>query len=204
SGELASGEGLAERPSRRRDVVRHDGSAVAGGHRERQRLPVEQRAALPVLAPVPRHGLPPRLPSPAGLHRHRVHVAGAAHVAHQHQVEVGVPVDGEPHPSLPPARHPAVGDGDDAGLEAGDAEEGGLGEVEVVERRVAPAAAVAGERVVGRAQVGGRHHDGLAGRRRQAPPPVAAAAAAAPQLEAGAAAQPVPEHHRAQRRRVRA
>jgi hypothetical protein len=30
----------------------------------------------------------------------------------------------------------------------------------VVERRVAPAAVVVGERVVGRAEVGGRHPDG--------------------------------------------
>jgi hypothetical protein len=75
-------------------------------------------------------------------------------------------------------------------------EEGGFGHVEVRARRVAPAAVVAGEAVVGRAEVGGRHGDGA----RQARPPGVVAA----QLVAGAARRAVVEQRRAQRRRVRA
>jgi hypothetical protein len=160
--------------------------AVAGGDPEGERLPVEARAALPVLAPVPGHAPPPRPGACAAPHGHGAHVAGAAHVADQHQVEVGVAVHGEAHAAPPPAGHPAVGDGDDAGAVPGDAEERRLRQVEVPQRRVAPPAGAAGERVVGRAEVGGRHHDGAARRARPA-------AAGAPQLEARAAAQTAAE-----------
>ena len=89
---------------------------------------------------------------------------------------------------------PPVLHGHDAGAGLGDPGEHRLGEVEVRLRRVAPPAVVVGERVVGRAEVGGRHHGG-AGQ--------AAAAAGAPDLEARAAAPPVVEQRGAQRRRVR-
>jgi hypothetical protein len=92
---------------------------------------------------------------------------------------------------------PAVGDGNNAGPVERDALEHGLRHVEVGARRVAPAAVVGGERVVGRAEVGGRHHDG-ARQARVAPAPRRVAA----HLEAGAAAEPVVEERRAQRRRV--
>lgn len=57
--ELAAAVGLSERPPRRDNVVGDDGEAVAGGYLEGECLAVEARAALPVLAPVPGHGLPP-------------------------------------------------------------------------------------------------------------------------------------------------
>jgi len=91
---------------------------------------------------------------------------------------------------------PPVGDGHDAGAVLRDLEEGRLRHVEVRARRVAPAAVVAGEAVVGRAEVGGRHGDGA----RQARLPVVVAA----QLVAGPARRAVVEQRRAQRRRVRA
>jgi hypothetical protein len=72
----------------------------------------------------------------------------------------------------------------------------------VAERRVAPPAGVAGERVVGRAEVGGCHHDGGPRHARGGRRP--AAAAGALELEARAAAQPAAEERRAQRRRLRA
>ena len=75
-------------------------------------------------------------------------------------------------------------------------EEGRLGHVEVRAGRVAPAAVVAGEAVVGRAEVGGRHGDGA----RQARTP----GVVAPQLVARPARRAVVEQRRAQRRRVRA
>lgn len=57
--ELASQIRLPEAPVRWRDVHRGDGEAVAGGDAEREGLAVEVAAALPVLAPVAAHRLPP-------------------------------------------------------------------------------------------------------------------------------------------------
>jgi hypothetical protein len=92
---------------------------------------------------------------------------------------------------------PAVGDGDNAGPVERDALEHGLRHVEVGAGRVAPAAVVGGERVVGRAEVGGGDDDGARKAR-----VAAAASAVAPHLEAGAAAEAVVEERRAQRRGV--
>jgi hypothetical protein len=103
--ELAAFVGLAELPAGRRDVVAGDGAAVAGGDLEGEALAVEERVALPVLAPVAGHGLPP---GAGALDGDGPHVADAGHVGHQHQVEVGVAVDGEPDPALLHARHPAM------------------------------------------------------------------------------------------------
>ncbi|KAB8084081.1 hypothetical protein EE612_006543, partial [Oryza sativa] len=189
--ELAALEGLAELPAGRHDVVAGDGAAVADGDLEGEALAVEVGVALPVLAPVAGHGLPP---GAGPLDRHGLHVAWAGHVGHKNQVEVGVPVDGEPDPALLHARHPSVGDGHDAGAVHADLEEGRLGHVEVGARRVAPAAVVVGERVVRRAQVGGGDGDAA----RQAPLPIVVA----PQLVARPARRAVVEQHRAQRRRV--
>ena len=79
-------------------------------------------------------------------------------------------------------------------------EEHGHGEVEVRAWRVAPAAVVGGERVVWRAEVGGRHQDG--GAPGAAPPPPGLVLAL--ELEARAAAQTLVEQRRAQRRVVHA
>jgi hypothetical protein len=95
---------------------------------------------------------------------------------------------------------PAVGDGDDAGAVLRDVEEHGHGEVEVGAGRVAPPAVVGGQRVVGRAEVGGGDVDG--GAPRVAPPPPGLVLAL--DLEARAAAQPLVEQRRAQRRVVHA
>ncbi|KAG6467191.1 hypothetical protein ZIOFF_074994 [Zingiber officinale] len=89
---------------------------------------------------------------------------------------------------------PSEGDGDDAGSVLCDVEEGRLGHVEVRAGRVAPAAVVAGESGVRRAEVGGRDDDGA----RKTPPRVVVA----PKLVASAATEPIVEQHRAQRRRV--
>lgn len=100
---MASLEGLAELPPGGRDVVAGDGAAVAGGDLEGEALAVEVRVALPVLAPVLGHCLPPRA---RPLDRHRAHVPDPAHVRDQHQVEVGVAVYREPYSSLPRTGHP--------------------------------------------------------------------------------------------------
>ncbi|BAS87106.1 Os03g0822033, partial [Oryza sativa Japonica Group] len=188
-------EGLAEVPSGGCGVPGCGGAAVAAGDAERERLADEDGVGLPVLAPVPRHGHPP---GARPLHARPHDVPGPGHVRDQHQVEVPEPVYREPNPSLLPARHPAVGDGDDAGAVLGDVEEHGHGEVEVGARRVAPAAVVGGEGVVGRAEVGGGDEDGGAPRVAPLPPGLVHAL----DLEARAAALPGVEQRRAQRRVV--
>jgi len=77
STELSPGEGLAEGPTGMGDVVRDDAAAVAGGDPEGERLAVEVGVALPVLAPVSRHGLPP---SPGPFDGHAMHVPRSTHV----------------------------------------------------------------------------------------------------------------------------
>lgn len=57
--ELATAEGLAKGPIRRGNVVRNHRTAVTGGDREREALSDEVAVALPVLAPIPGHWLPP-------------------------------------------------------------------------------------------------------------------------------------------------
>ena len=83
---------------------------------------------------------------------------------------------------------PSIGNGDDSGSVLGNAEEDGLGEVEVEQGRVAAAA--------GRAEVSGGDGD--------YPREARLSVVHAPQLEARPAAQPVVEQCRAQRRCVRA
>jgi hypothetical protein len=104
SSELSPAEGLAEGPAAGRCVVGDDGAAVAGGDAEGQGLSVQERVALPVLAPVARHGLPA---GALALDGHRVHVAGAADVGDEDEVEVGVAVDSEADAALLVARDPA-------------------------------------------------------------------------------------------------
>ncbi|RWW00135.1 hypothetical protein GW17_00036925 [Ensete ventricosum] len=91
---------------------------------------------------------------------------------------------------------PAVGDGDNAGAVLGDLEEHGHGEVEVGAGRVAPAAVIGGESVVGGAEVGGRDEDGRGAA--LAPPGIVRA----PDLKARPTAEPVVEQRSAQRRRL--
>ncbi|BAS82361.1 Os03g0155566, partial [Oryza sativa Japonica Group] len=192
---LVAGECHAEAPPAGHDVVDVERLAAGGCDGEGERLADEPRVALPVGAPVPVQRDPPRA-SP--LHRHRPHRPAPRHVRHQHQLEEVEPSHREPDPSLPPALHPTVEDGDDAGLVDADLEPGGLGHVEVRAGRVAPAAAVAGESPVGRAQVGGR--DGHRGAR---PAPLRRRGGVAHDQVALPARPPVVEQHRAQRRRVR-
>lgn len=98
------GEGHAEGPPPRHDVVHVHRLAAGGGDHEGEPLADERRAALPQRAPVPRHGDPPGV---VPLHRHGPDGAAGGDVGDEHQLEVVEPGDGEPHPSLPGARHPA-------------------------------------------------------------------------------------------------
>ena len=180
---MVSLECLAEAPACGRHVVRRQRPAVAGGHSERQALPVQLPVALPVLAPIPAHGHPSCL---RALDGHRRHVSRAAHVGDEHQVEVGVAVDGEADAALLGAGHAAVEHRHDAAAVHPDLLERRLRHVEVLPRRVAPAAGVAGLGGVGRAEVGGGdHHAGGAA----ANAPLGVGGGVALDLEAGAAAE---------------
>ncbi|KAB8086774.1 hypothetical protein EE612_010298, partial [Oryza sativa] len=190
-------ERLAEPPSGANDVGEDERLAIGDGDPEGEALAGEVGQRVPLGAPVVRHGHPVR--RLGALHVHGLDRAGRPDVGQQHQLEVVVPVDGEPHPALLHARNPLVDDGDDAAAVDADLLPGGLGHVEVGARRVAPAAAVAGEVPVGRAEVGGGDGDGDA---RLAPRPVRLAVA--DELVALPAGEAVVEQRRAERRRPRA
>ena len=91
------------------------------------------------------------------------------------------------------------GGGDDAGAVDANLLPGRLRHVEVRPRRVAPAAVVAGQRVVGRAEVSGGDGDGDAGLAGRQVRPLAVAG----DLVALPARRAVVEERRAQRRRPR-
>lgn len=65
-----------------------------------------------------------------------------------------MPIDCEPYSSLPLTWSSAIDDWDDAGVVLSNAEEDGLGEVKVVEGRVAPAAGVIRKCIIGRTEIG--------------------------------------------------
>lgn len=100
---MSSRKSLAERPASRCDIVGHNGAAVAGSDLEGQALAVEIGVALPVLPPVSRHGLPPCSRTFDG---NCMHIAGSTDVDDEYEVEIGVPVDREPYPTLSVAGHP--------------------------------------------------------------------------------------------------
>ncbi|KAB8086783.1 hypothetical protein EE612_010312, partial [Oryza sativa] len=106
-----------------------------------------------------------------------------------------MPVDGEPHTTLLYTWNPLVDDGDDAGTVNTDLLPGRLRHIEVRPWRVAPAAVVAGEVPVGRAEVGGGDGDRDAG-----PAPLRCPLAVAGDLVALPARRAVVEQRRAQRR----
>lgn len=89
---------------------------------------------------------------------------------------------------------PPEGDGNNPGAILSYLQESGLRQVEVLQRGIAPPTIVVGECVIGRTEVSSSDGDGAA----QAPPWVVIA----PHLVARAAAQPIVEQRRAQRRRV--
>ena len=192
---LAVGEGLAQLPVGSGDVVELEEPAVGGGDTEGDALPGEVAVGLPVGAPVPGHGDPPR---GRALDLHRADGPRPGDVEDEHELEVPVAVDGEAHAAGPGAGHPLVEDRDDAAAVDADLLPRRLGHVEVLPRRVAPPAVVAGLGVVGRAQVGGGDGHRHA---RLAPPAVLLVALHLVALPARRAAV---EHRQAQRRRVRA
>ncbi|RWV92876.1 hypothetical protein GW17_00044707 [Ensete ventricosum] len=167
--ELATAEGLSEGPACRNHIVGDQRASVAGGDLEGEGLAIEVAVALPVLAPVPGHGLPP---GPGPFDGHRVHISSSSNVGDQHQVEVGVAVDGEPDPSSLPACDPAFQFHDQErsqGVRQDQSEVKGLrssmdycsqGRRFVMWGRITPSPSIVWEGAVGWAEVGGSDHDG--------------------------------------------
>ena len=78
-------------------VVTGHSLSITGGDLEWETLSIHVVIALPVLAPVPWHGLPSCLRPFDG---HRMDVSCTSNVADQHQVEVRVSIDGKPYSSF--------------------------------------------------------------------------------------------------------
>jgi hypothetical protein len=155
---LVGGEGHAELPPPGHDVEELKVLAAGGGDGEAEALADEARQRLPVGAPVPGHLDPPR--GAVALDRGGLDRTAAADVLDVDEQVVGGAGDGEAHAAPAGARDLLVQDGDDAALHDADALPRRLRHVEVGPARAAPPAA--GEAVVGRAQVGGGHRDGVA------------------------------------------
>jgi hypothetical protein len=156
---LVGGVGLPELPPRRRHVEELYVLPAGAGDGEAERLISEPRESLPVSAPVPGHLDPRRAGAldPRGGDR-----AAAAHVLDADEQKVAGAGDVEAHAAAARAPDLLVQHRDDAAPDDADVLPRRLRHVEVRAPRAAPAAA--GERVVGRAQVGGRHgHAGAAG-----------------------------------------
>lgn len=95
--ELSPRVGLPKLPPRRCDIIANQRPAIASGHLEGEALAVEVGVALPILAPILRHCLPPNLRT---FDRHGVDVAGATNIGDQDQIEIRMAVNREPNSSL--------------------------------------------------------------------------------------------------------
>lgn len=183
---LTASKSLPKLPITRHHVVACESSTVTGCDLKRQALAIKVRVALPILAPVPRHGLPPCF---RPFDRHCMNISCSADVGDQHQVEVRVSINGESYPSFLHTRHPAKkkkkshtqfthqtknrvsvkerivtlpskSDRDDPSSVLCNLQESRLGQVKVLERRIAPPAIVVRQSKVWRTEVGSSDSDG--------------------------------------------
>lgn len=97
-----------------------------------------------------------------------MNVTSPTYVANEHQIEIGVSIDGEPDSTLLVTRHSAEGDGDYSSTVLGNLEEGRLSKIEVLERRITPTTVVIGESKIWWAEVCGSNYN----RTRETPPGV--------------------------------
>ena len=192
---LGCGVGLSELPPPRHHVPELNVLPAGSGNGEAEPLADEPGERLPVGAPVPGHLDPPR---PVALHPGGAHGATASEVLDVDEQEILGAGDAEAHAAGARALDLLVQDRDDAGAVDADALPRRLRHVEVGAPRAAPPAV--GERVVGRAQVGGGHRDGVA---RLAPLPARTRRVAGDEV-ALPARRAVVEQRRAQRRIVHA
>ena len=100
---LTSLEGLTKLPISRCHVVACDSSTVTGGDLKRETLSIEEGVALPILPPVPWHGLPTSFGPFDG---DCIDIPCTRDVVDQNQVEVRVSINCEPYSSLFHTRHP--------------------------------------------------------------------------------------------------
>mgnify|MGYP007109626095 CR=1 FL=1 len=101
--ELSASESLTKAPIGGSNVVGHTWSAIWGDNTERERLPNEDGANLPIHAPIALHG------EPFGawaLNKDGFHVSCTPYIKHHDQVEVGVSVDHKTNPPLLHTCHP--------------------------------------------------------------------------------------------------
>ena len=147
-------EGHAELPPSWHYVEELDVLPTCAGHGEAKPLADEPGERLPVGAPVPGHLDPPRVIAldPGGGHG-----PAASEVLDIHEQEVVVAGHAEAHAAVAPALDLLVLHRDDAAAVDADVLPRRLRHVEVGQPRAAPPAF--GQRVVGWAQVGGRHGD---------------------------------------------
>lgn len=96
---------LTELPIRWCHVVTSEGSSITSGDLERERLTIEIRISLPILAPISGHGMPCR---GGAFNGDCMNIPCTSHVGDQNQVEVRVTINGEPYSSLSHTRHSVI------------------------------------------------------------------------------------------------
>jgi len=102
--ELLSSVGLAKRPVGRSHIVGDHRPSVAGCDLEREGLTIKVRVTLPVLSPVPGHGLPTGF---RAFNRHSNNITSSTNIGYENKIEVRVPVDCEPDSTTLFASNPA-------------------------------------------------------------------------------------------------
>jgi hypothetical protein len=157
---LVGGEGLAELPPSRGNVQELNVLPTGAGNGEAESLAYKRSIGLPVGAPVPGHLDPPRV---GVLDPRAAHGPAAVGVLDADKLEVVAAGDDEARAAGARALDKLVQDWHNPSSVDADVVPRWLRHVEVQAQRVAPSAVVAGQRVVGRAQVGGRHDDRVAG-----------------------------------------
>lgn len=148
---------MAKLPIGRDEIIGSESVTITQSDLKGKTLAVEIVVALPILAPISRHGLPS---CSRPLYGHSVDITCAAHVRDQNKVEVGVTIDCEPHSTFFHTWYSTKGDRDDSSTVLCDLKKGRFRHVEMLEWRVAPAAIVVGESKVRRAEVGGSDSNG--------------------------------------------
>ncbi len=106
--ELSSFISLTKTPGSRCHIQGGYRVAITSSDKEGDGLSHKILVALPVLTPVSGHWDP--VCHVGSFHGDCTHISRATHIAHQHQIEVRIAIDGEPNPSTSCAIHPTVRD----------------------------------------------------------------------------------------------
>ncbi len=106
--ELSSFISLSKTPGSRCCIHGGYRVAITSSDKEGDGLSHKILVALPVLTPVSGHWDP--VCHVGSFHGDCTHISRATHIAHQHQIEVRIAIDGEPNPSTSCAIHPTMRD----------------------------------------------------------------------------------------------